>query len=285
MQSSLSLAATALVLLSLAGAGQARAATAGLVPPEAKLLAAHRAVYDVELDSATSASGVAAVTGRIVFEFTGSVCEGFTQNFRFVMDMVNREGASSVSDVRTSTWEEPDGHRFRFTGSDYQNEQQGGSVAGSAERDGSKVTVQLDKPESTSLALDGAPLFPVQHTVALLAAAIRGEHMFMVNLYDGSDKGTKVYLTNSVIGAVKAGAPQPEPVKNSERLDGIRSWPVSIAYYDEAGGPGDGTPQQQMSFRFFENGVIQGLKIDYGSFAVRGHLAEIEFYEQSKCDK
>ena len=50
----------------------------------AQLLAPHRAVYDLALDKASDRSGITGITGRMVYEFNGSACEGYTVTFRFV---------------------------------------------------------------------------------------------------------------------------------------------------------------------------------------------------------
>ena len=47
-------------------------------------LIAHRAVYDLALDKASDRSGIIGLQGRMVYEFNGSPCEGYTVNFRFV---------------------------------------------------------------------------------------------------------------------------------------------------------------------------------------------------------
>ena len=65
--------------------------SAASVPAAAQtiLLAPHRAVYEMTLVTTRGGTGVTAVSGRIVYELTGSVCEGYTQNMRFVTQMTN----------------------------------------------------------------------------------------------------------------------------------------------------------------------------------------------------
>ena len=46
-------------------------------------LVAHRAVYDLELKDASERSGISGMSGRMVYEFDGNYCTGFTTNFRF----------------------------------------------------------------------------------------------------------------------------------------------------------------------------------------------------------
>ena len=77
----------------------------------------HRAVYDISFDHATPGSGVADMSGRMVYEMTGTTCGEYAQNMRFVTRMTNQEGVAQVNDLRTSSFEELATHRLRFSSS------------------------------------------------------------------------------------------------------------------------------------------------------------------------
>src|SRR4249920_2766575 len=107
------------------GALALAAASAFLAPAAAGepiALAPHRAIYEMTLATTRGGSGVTAVTGRMVYELTGSTCEGYTQNMRFVTQMVNQSGTAVLTDLRSSSWEEGKGKRFRFNSSQYRDE-------------------------------------------------------------------------------------------------------------------------------------------------------------------
>src|SRR3990170_3439926 len=65
----------------------------------------HRAVYEITFDHATPGSGVADMSGRMVYEMTGSSCVEYAQNMRFVTRMTNQEGVAQINDLRTSSFE------------------------------------------------------------------------------------------------------------------------------------------------------------------------------------
>ncbi|MGI9404306.1 MAG: EipB family protein, partial [Hyphomicrobium sp.] len=44
---------------------------------EGSSIAPHRAVYEIRLDRASPGSGVADMTGRMVYEMSGSSCKGY----------------------------------------------------------------------------------------------------------------------------------------------------------------------------------------------------------------
>jgi len=253
------------------------------------VLAPHRAVYEMSMAGARGGSGVEAVSGRMVYELTGSACEGYTQNMRFVTQMVNQTGTAVVTDLRSSSWEEGSGKRFRFNSSQHRDEKATEVTAGDAVRTSAAddVRVELTKPAKKDLLLSSRVHFPVQHSIALLRAAAAGRTSFRADLFDGSEKGEKVYDTISLIGQRKSpGANRALPaIKNAQRLDELSAWPVSIGYFEPGSDSKDAVPVYELSFLFFENGVSRKLFIDYGEFTIKGVLQEIVFHTPAKCEQ
>ncbi|HJU32730.1 MAG TPA: cell envelope integrity EipB family protein [Hyphomicrobiaceae bacterium] len=251
-------------------------------------LAPHRAVYEMSLATARGGTGVTAVSGRMVYELTGSACEGYTQNMRFVTQMVNQGGTTMVTDLRSSSWEDANGKRFRFSSTQLRDEKATEVTAGDAARANTAddVKVELTKPAKKDLSLSSRVYFPVQHSIAVLRAARAGQKMFRADLYDGSEKGEKVYDTVSMIGARRGpGTNRRLPaLKNGEQLDQLSAWPVSIAYFEPGSDKKDAVPAYELSFLFFENGVSRKLFIDYGEFAMQGEIKEIVFLPPGKCE-
>jgi hypothetical protein len=255
---------------------------------EAIVLSPHRAIYELTLATSRGAAGVSSVVGRMAYDLTGSPCEGYTQGMRFVTRMTNQNGNTVVTDLRSSTWEDGTGKRFRFDSSQYRDEKATEVTAGDAVRPGTgaDIKVELTKPARKNLSLPARIYFPVQHTIALLQAAKASKASFRADLYDGSEKGEKVYDTVAAIGRAQApGANRGLPtVKNGERLAGQRAWPVSIAYFEPGSDRSDALPVYELAFLMFENGVSRSLYIDYGEFSLQGELTDIVFHEPSKCE-
>jgi EipB-like len=263
--------------------------TDGSAAPDGIVLAPHRAIYELALATTRGGTGVSAVVGRMAYDLTGSACEGYTQNMRFVTRMTNQSGTAVVTDLRSSTWEDGLGKRFRFDSSQYRDDKATEATTGEATRGNAddEIKVELAKPLKKTASVSPRAYFPVQHTIALLAAAKAAKSAFRSELYDGSEKGEKIYDTVAAIGRLQGpGANRKLPaVKNAERLDELKSWPVSIAYFEPGGGEQDAVPVYELSFLMFENGVSRKLYIDYGEFALQGELTGITFHEPSKCDK
>jgi hypothetical protein len=261
--------------------------SAGAADSAPVVLAPHRAVYDISLERTSPGSGVADMTGRIVYEITGSACEGFTQSMRFVTRTTNQDGEVSLTDLRTSSWEDVPSRRLRFSTNTYQNDALAEQTKGDARRPESldAAKVALDKPAKKSVDVAAGVYFPIQHSMALIEAARAGKTMFKADLYDGSDNGEKVYATSAAIGrkAEPGAIKMPALAESGDKLARVVSWPVSISYYEPGKTVGDVLPAYEMSYRFHDNGVTSKLLIDHGEFAFKGELKDLTFLEPSEC--
>jgi hypothetical protein len=252
-------------------------------------LVPHRAVYEITLEKAKGGAGVADLSGRMVYELTGSACVGYTQTMRFVTRMTNQEGQPTISDLRSSSWEDATANHFRFNSSQYRNEKLSESTDGEARRASptAEIRIELTKPAKKETSLKAGIMFPMQHSMALIEAARAHRSSITTDLYDGSDKGEKVYSTVAQIGKLRSAAANERlpKIKGTERLAGVASWPVSISYFEPGAERQDAVPSYEISFIFFENGVSHQLVIDYGEFSIRGELRSIEFLAADSCDK
>lgn len=256
-----------------------------LAAKEPNKLVAHRAIYEMTLDDARSASGITGIDGRMVFEFTGSECDGYSLNMRMVTQMTDSQGQTNLTDLRSSTWEQGDGQKFRFQSAQYLNDKLGDVTMGRAVREtpNEAVKVKLSQPSLAELDLSGQVLFPTQHSLALIEAARSGQAIFQARIYDGSEKGQKVYDTTAFIGAMvqPGGDAELEAPAKDKGLGSLASWPVSIGYFEPKGG--DLTPSYQIDFRLYENGVSRELLIDYGDFSIHGTLTSLEYLKAPEC--
>lgn len=262
----------------LALAAGARAETPDLV--------SHRAIYDISL-SPEKAAGVVGASGRIAFEFTGNACDGYALNFRQVTSLDDGEGRTKLMDMRSATWEDAAGKKFRFTLTNMINNQTTQQADGTAERDADGgVSVALKVPKPIRVDLNGEPVFPTHHTFRLIEAARAGQRLLAIPVYDGSDGGQKHYDTAAVIGRPIEGAAagRLEEAAREAGLSAERRWPVSISYF-EAGQGGDRTPTYVMSFDLLENGVYSNIRFDFGDFALSARMSQFERLKTEPCAK
>jgi hypothetical protein len=240
----------------------------------AAALAPHRAVYDLNLGQASERSGITGISGRMVYEFNGSACEGYTTTFRFVTE-INTSEATRVSDQQTTTYEEGDGTSFNFSTKSFVDQALESEVRGHAVRSDSGTTVELDKPQEMDISL-AATQFPTQHMIELLTKAAKGERFYQTTLFDGSDKADKVMATSVVIGRRRDVTNTDPEFAALDALASERIWPVDIAYFDLSTGGGEEVPDYRASFKLHENGLTRDLVMDYGDFSMTGRLVDLE---------
>jgi hypothetical protein len=244
-------------------------------------LQAHRAVYDLSLDKASDRSGITGISGRMVYEFNGSPCEGYTVKFRFVTQIATHEN-TRLTDQQTTTFEDAEGKTFSFVTKSFVDQNLDKEVKGTATKEVKGLKVDIDKPEKNSVQL-GATQFPTQHLVELIGKAEKGETFYETNLFDGSEDANKVMTTTVVVGK-KAEAKNTDPEAPAlAKLATDKYWPVDIAYFDETDKSGEEVPQYRISFKLHENGITRDLVMDYGDFSMTGKLVNLSLFDQSKA--
>src|SRR5580704_4097898 len=100
---------TSLAVLAVAAVacGPANAGAGGAFLP-------HQALYDLNLVKSRGSNPINSARGRILYNFSGSACEGYTSEFRQVSELEVGEGKMTLSDLRSNSWEDGAGKSYRF---------------------------------------------------------------------------------------------------------------------------------------------------------------------------
>jgi hypothetical protein len=250
-------------------------------------LVPHRAVYDLTLGETRGNSEVAAVRGRILYDFDGNACDGYTLQFRQVSELDSGEGKATTSDLRAKTWEGADAKNFKFASQNFLDQNLIDSVDGHAKRGTAATAVDLVKPEQKEIKLDAAVVFPTEHMVRIIEAARAGKTILNFPVFDGSDTGEKVFNTLTVIGRKLTADERKhdDAAANEPKLAGVPRWPVTISYFDKAKteDSGEQTPVYSIDFELYENGVSRALSLDYNDFTVVGTLTSLDLKDVKPC--
>ena len=256
-----------------------------LVPAaQAATVAPHLAVYDLTLLRANEGATLQSATGRLAFEIEGSSCEGFTVSFRMATKYRPKEGEVTLMDTTTTTFEGPGSLDFRH--------QMKERIDGTP-RDDYRIKMTRATPEAEGqgsistkpnepFTVPAGALLPMQHQLRLMALGEAGGGRDSSVVFDGSEEG-KAFRAISFVGKEKpagslardAGNPAAAPLK------ALGAWPTTVSYFALDGS--SETPDYQVSFDMYENGVATGLVLDYGEFALSGTLAELKMLETSSC--
>lgn len=280
---------SSLVVCVLAGAATAAPTPVAQPAAEDVFLAPHRAVYDLTLTKSRSTRGIDGVTGRILYDFSGNACDGYTLDFRQVSDMESVEGKSAISDLRSTTWEGGKAEKFRFNSENRINDERASVVDGRAVRNEDALRVSLSKPSVKSINMPAAAAFPTEHLRRIIMAARAATSLLELPVYDGSDNGLKLYDTLTVIGKeIPPGAKPPhDAAANVPALGKLARWPVTISYFERESEAkqqtGEQTPVYVISFELYENGISRALILHYNDFTLSGTLSALTLKKPKPC--
>jgi len=251
------------------------------------VLAPHRAIYDLALGQTRGDSQIGGVRGRIVYDFSGDACHGYTLDFRQVSELDGSEGKVSTSDLRSTTWEDADGKSYKFASQNFIDDKLTETVDGHAEHEATGTHVELDKPQRKTLDFEPGLIFPTEHMVRAIKAARAGTTILDFPVYDGSDTGDKVFNTLTVIGRKIAPNERShdDAAAGEAKLDAVPRWPVTISYFErgKTGKSGEQTPAYAIGFELYDNGISRALSLDYNDFVVTGKLSSLQIKDQKPC--
>lgn len=278
------IALVAIVILGGAGAaGLARAddkasLMAGFVP--------HRAVYDLTLvpGREPDKSPVQAGRARLLYEFRGSQCEGWSSSSRLVTELTPQEGNPQISDIRSNTFENAVSREFRFLTSSTVDGTLREEADGSALQDkNGELRISLKKPGKREVSPSGQILFPTEHLTLLLASARAGQNVVEADLFDGSENGDKIYATTAIVGRGRVTSlPEGDPAAIDE-LRGKPRWPFTVSFFDRAAKGGEQTPLYDLAVEIYENGITRTMSLNYPGFTMKGGLTKLELLPVTPC--
>ncbi len=239
------------------------------VPPTP--LAAHRALYTLTLDNSTgkgTGSDVVGASGSMGYEVLDA-CDGWATHQTLDMVVVNSDGQNihMVSDY--TTWEAKDGLSFRFHTRQTTDDAVTSQIDGDAKLDapGGAGTAHYTSPKDMTKPLPPGTLFPMAHTAALLAGARAGKKFIALPLFDGtSDEGAED--TSIIVLDTKPPEPAPYPV-----LSELPSARVHLAFFERTAA--SVTPDYEVTMQYWENGVADALRMDFGDFMMDAKLKDL----------
>ncbi len=255
------------ILATLAVLAAAPAAAVESVP-----MAAHRALYQLKLDSVRGGD-ISGASGSMAYEVT-NVCENWATRQRLTLMLTNRDGQTIelVSDY--ATLESKDGlsmqFRMRQTTDTAVTEQVEGTAT--IDRRGGDGVIHYTVPEAKELPLPAGTLFPMKHTETIIAEAMAGKTFLALPIFDGTgDRGAQdSFIVMSAWGPTVS-APYPVLAK-------LTSGKVHVSFFDRDPKPAKekvaGSPDYEVGMTYYSNGVADDLHMDFGDFNMGGRLAE-----------
>jgi len=240
-------------------------------------IVAHRALYKVSLERASSSSEIIDVRGRMGFEWRDD-CDGWAIEQRYLMSFSRASGDGYEVTSKYTTWEAKSGDAYRFI---VERERGGGAerIAGRAimplplgSGDG-KAT--FTEPQSEQILLSADTLMPTEHTLRLIAEAQQGKRFFRATVFDGSEVEPGS-LVSAVIGAARS---DPPPIEHPALTGSY--WPMRLAFFKP--GHAESQPDFEMSVDLLANGIARRMLLDYGDIRVAMTLDRLETLDTKAC--
>ncbi|AOX17301.1 hypothetical protein AA0488_1864 [Kozakia baliensis NRIC 0488] len=250
-------------------------AASSVAAAEAAPLIPHVAHYDLSLVQIRSGNAVGA-SGDVSYHVE-DMCDAWSMQQHLALHVTDREGEDSDTVSDYATLESKDGQRLIFTTTQNVDGTMQSHVEGQADRlrDG-RILVHFRAPEDKSLTLPRGTLFPLEHTQAILSAARQGKRQVAPLLFDGtSDDGafyTFVTIRNWAQyneGAFRAS------------LAHVPAAQVHVAFFSMK--PDSITPDFELSARYFDNGLSDKLRMDFGDFVMDGAMRDLTLLPAAHC--
>jgi hypothetical protein len=258
----------AIALLALCFAGTAGAAE--IMP--------HRALYTMSLGRAAGDVSVTAASGTMAYQW-GEVCDGWTVEQRYRLKMGYAESPDVTIASNFVTWESKDGLKYRFNQKETRSGSDNDEIRGTAKLEGvgKGGSAEFEKPEGKSFQLPAGAVFPSAHTIQLIDRAKAGDNFVSRHIFDGATVENAV-LVSAVIGPKVE--PDAEAKKQSPLLD-RPGWRVRLAFFPAD--PKAEKPDYELGMLLLDNGVSRDLVIDYGDYAIKAKLDDIEVLPKPGC--
>ena len=249
-----------------------RPAAAAITPapanpqPQTSALLAHKALYTLTLDKAKG-NDVVAAHGTMGYEVTDA-CDGWAVRQRLRMTITNAEGQNIEMASDYATWESKDGLKFRFHMRQTTDTAVTSQTDGDAfvQKNGGPGEARYTTPHDSTSTLPAGTVFPMAHTAAIIAAARDHKRFVSLPLFDGTDENG---VEDSFIVVLDWKGPTQT---KWTALNPLPSTRVNIAFFDH--GPSAITPTYEVSMRYFENGVADDMKMNFGDFVMGAKMKE-----------
>jgi hypothetical protein len=240
-----------------------------LAGPAMAELASHRAAYRLSLDTSRGSAGIESASGAMLYEVVDQ-CDAWTVQQRFTLAVTGRDGQGTERQSDYVTWEAKDGRSMRFRLRQMVDGQLAQTIVGEAklEAAGGEGTIRYREPSEVEVPLPRGTLFPMTHTLRMFEAARAGQRTLGAPLFDGTSADGAMESNTAIVGRIA-----PEEVR-FPALSPLASWRVRIAFFEPTNS--SGSPDYEVGIRYWENGIADELKMDFGDFVVEGKLETLE---------
>ncbi len=246
----------------------------------AKQLQSHKAMYSMALGTAEETGAPSGIRGVMTYEFKDQ-CEAWSVSTKVYLRLQFGNGPEVESVRKIATWEAKDGLSFRFRVHETNAKKQVQQIKGVAiiEGDDGAGVAEYTAPVRQKVTLPKGTLFPTAHIQKLITSSRNNETHLGRHLFDGSSMDDP-FLVSAVIGKVVVDPPLKASVKKV--LGDMKRWNAQLAYFPVKSAAE--VPDFELGVRFREDGIIENISQDYGSYTLEAKLVRVELLSpESNC--
>jgi len=233
----------------------------------------HRAMYSITLDKNYQDEDVVEAKGQMMIQLA-KVGDGWAIEQKSTLHIYYRDGSAEQVITNLATYESLDGLKYSFNARTARGEEEE-SISGEAilASKGGAGIVTYQQPDESTVQLPVGTIFPTQHLIYMLTAAMKGKMVVSNIVFDGSSETHEPVQVNTVFGT----AQDPKlALSNKDLLHTKKVWPMRMAIYavDSTGPEADYEIMQNV----LDRGIIRDMTLDYGTFKVKAVLNQVEVF-------
>ena len=241
----------------------------------------HRATYSYSLEQEKSDPGYLDAAGEMVTRWSDD-CDGWTveQTSRL---LIERTGGVVIDfGWSMESWESKDGLQFRYFLAQSQEGHVTSRVQGRAKLDaigkGGEVEIRGDGESFTVELLPGT-IFPTWHSLDVINSLQQDRQPLWHVLFDGADDEN--VLSGVSTFHIEERAATDDEVERFPALDGQSLHRMAFAFFPIQQDAAE--PEHEMELSLAVNGVVTEFIFDFGEFAVRASLEDLEPLKRAEC--
>jgi hypothetical protein len=255
------------------------------------VLFSYDATYSVQLAQGSSSAGPRAASGILDYRFA-ETCEGWQTRTRVVMDLTFRDGTMLVNKRDFESFESKDGRDYTFAVRTNKGDVPVEAFRGTAKmpaRGNGTVIYEIPNldvnspPRKVTITLPRDTLLPVQHSLALLERATKGDRQFRSVIFNGaSSVGPRTMST--IIGPQLAPNAPPNLLTMPDvdaALLNAPAWDINLAFYNLI------EPREMPNFevfqRFYASGIAPSFEQQFSDFTIRAELDRLQRLPVPEC--
>lgn len=233
----------------------------------------HRATYSITLDKNYDDEDIEEANGQMTIQLA-KVGEGWAIEQKSTLHIYYKDSSAEQVITTLATYESMDGLKYSFNARTLRADQEE-TISGDAmlASKGGAGIVTYQQPDESTVQLPVGTIFPTQHLIYLLQAAIKGQKVVSNIVFDGSSETHEPVQVDTVLGTSQ----DPKLVlTNKDLLQAKKVWPMRMAVYAvDSNGP---EADYEINQHVLDRGVIRDMTLDYGTFKVKAILNQVEVF-------